>query len=352
MSHTTSFEPAGTQDYVLAGTVRPEVPEDDSIAPPPRSRPPWLSVLGHVGVALLALWVASIVIFFSLHYLPGDLAAIKAGTEATQEEIEAIRVSLGLDRPVWVQYWDWFSGVLRFDFGVSSLSHLPISGQLLQMMAVTGPIALASLLVALVISIPLGALAAVRRHGGLGQVLQGLTQVGVAVPVFVFGILLVDLFSVRAKLLPATGFPTDGWSDPIAATRSLVLPVITLTIPQVAVLARFVRSATIDVLHRDHLRTARAQGLSGGRALLQSWRMVALPLSGVIALDFAGLITGAVIAEQVFALPGVGSFMLSSVSARDITVVQSVLMMLSGMIIIFMALATLVQDLLDPRLRS
>ena len=114
---------------------------------------------------------------------------------------------------------------------------------------------------------------------------------------------------------------------------------------------RFVRSATIDVLHRDHIRTARAQGLSRGRALAQSWRMIALPLSGVVALDFAGLITGAVIVEQVFALPGVGQLLLSSVSVRDFTVVQSVLMLMSAAIVVVMVLATLLQDMLDPRLR-
>ncbi|MGA4508097.1 ABC transporter permease [Propionibacteriaceae bacterium G1746] len=347
-SITTSLEPAGGH-VPPAGAGHPVAPRTQ---PSQRSQRPWRSVLGHIAIALVALWLASVVIFFSLHYLPGDLAAIKAGTEATQEEIDAIRVSLGLDRPVFVQYWHWFSGVLRFDFGVSQLSNLPISGQLMRMLAVTGPLAVASLLLALVIAVPLGALAAVRRHDWFGRALLVLTQVGVAVPVFVVGILLVDLFAVRAKLLPATGFPTAGWDDPVTAARSLVLPVITLTIPQVAVLVRFVRSATVDVLHHDHIRTARAQGLSGRRALAQSWRMVALPLSGVIALDFAGLITGAVIAEQVFALPGVGNFLLSSLSARDITAVQSVLMMLSAMIIVVMALATLAQDLLDPRLRS
>ena len=317
-----------------------------------RARRPWRQVLGHVAIAALALWLASIAIFFSLHYLPGDLAAIKAGTEAGQEEIDAIRASLGLDRPVLVQYWEWFSGVLRLDFGVSMLSHLPISGQLLKMLAVTGPLAVVSLLLALVIAVPLGVLAATRRHDWFGRTMLVSSQVGVAIPVFVVGILLVDLFAVRGRLLPATGFPVSGWDEPVAAMRSLVLPVVTLTIPQVAVLVRFVRSATVDVLHRDHVRTARAQGLPGWRALLQSWRMIALPLSGVVALDFAGLITGAVIAEQVFALPGVGNLMLSSLSARDITAVQSVLMLLSAMIIVVMALATLAQDLLDPRLRQ
>lgn len=340
---------AASADHPVAG----QAPAPGGLRPRPGQRGNrWAAVLGHLAIALVALWGASIVIFLALQLLPGDIAAIKAGTDASQAEIEALRESLGLNRPLVVRYWEWFSGVLRLDFGVSSLSHRPIGADLLEKMAITGPAAVGSLLLSLVVALPLGVLAAARRHDGVGQTISALTQLGVAIPAFVVGLVLVDLFAIRAKLLPATGFPIDGWADPAAAMRSLWLPIVTLAIPQAAVFIRFIRSATIDVLHRDHLRTARAQGLSPARALGQSWRMIALPLSGVIALDFAGLITGTVIVERVFALPGVGQLLLQSISVRDFTVVQSVLMLMSSAIIVVMALATMVQDFLDPRLRS
>lgn len=312
----------------------------------------WPRIFAGLALALFALFAASLVIFLALHYLPGDIAAILAGTDAPPEKIEATRRELGLDRPVLVQYWDWLTDLLRFDFGRSSLTHLPVGAELLRKLAVTGPLTLAALLFAMLVAIPLGVAAALGRHRWWGQLLHSVTQLGIAIPTFVLGIFLADLLAIRTGWLPATGFPIEGWRRPAGALRSLILPTLTLTIPQAAVLTRFVRSATIEVLGQDHLRTARAQGLSIMQALGQSWRLIGLPLSAVVALEFAGLLTGSVLVEQVFALPGVGQFLLASVSTRDITVVQSVLMMISALIIVVMTFASLVQQALDPRLRS
>ena len=330
------------------------IPDGDAIvASPPRfSAKRARSILGDIVLAIAALLVASLVIFFALHYLPGDIAAIMAGSDAPPEQIESIRKELGLDRPVWVQYWDWFTDVLRLDFGQSSLTHLPVGGELMNKMAVTAPLAVVSLLLSILLAVPLGIVAAVGRRAWWGQLVTALTQLGIAIPSFILGIFMADLFAIRAGLFPATGFPIEGWDNFGGAVRSLTLPTITLTIPQAAVLTRFVRSSTVETLNMDHVRTARAQGLSYGQALGQSWRMVALPLTAVIALDFAGLLTGSVLVEQVFALPGVGQFLLQSVSVRDITVVQSVLMLMSALIIVMMMLSTFAQQALDPRLRT
>lgn len=330
-------------DALIAASARPR-----SRRPRSRGR----AIVADLVLALCALLAASLVIFLALHYLPGDIAAIMAGTDASAEKIDAIRRELGLDRPVMVQYWDWFTDLLRLDFGQSSLTHQAVGSELLRKLAVTAPMALAALVLAMLISIPLGIAAALGRRSWWGQLLHSLTQLGIAIPTFILGILFADLLAIRTGWLPATGFPIDGWRDFGAAMRSLILPTLTLTIPQAAVLIRFVRSATIETLSQDHVRTARAQGLSIRQALGQSWRMIGLPLSAVVALEFAGLLTGSVLVEQVFALPGVGQFLLSSVSVRDITVVQSVLMLMSALIIIMMTLANLVQQLLDPRLRS
>lgn len=330
------------------------IPDGDAIvASPPRFNAKRArSILGDIVLAIAALLVASLVIFFALHYLPGDIAAIMAGSDAPPEQIESIRKELGLDRPVWVQYWDWFTDVLRLDFGQSSLTHLPVGGELMNKMAVTAPLAVVSLLLSILLAVPLGVVAAVGRRAWWGQLVTVLTQLGIAIPSFILGIFMADLFAIRAGLFPATGFPIEGWDNFGGAVRSLTLPTITLTIPQAAVLTRFVRSSTVETLNMDHVRTARAQGLSYGQALGQSWRMVALPLTAVIALDFAGLLTGSVLVEQVFALPGVGQFLLQSVSVRDITVVQSVLMLMSALIILMMMLSTFAQQALDPRLRT
>ncbi|OMQ14613.1 ABC transporter permease [Modestobacter sp. VKM Ac-2676] len=302
--------------------------------------------------AAAALVVASLLIFLALHHLPGDRAAIAAGTDATPEQTAAIRTELGLDRPVLVQYADWAGGAVRGDLGTSASTGQPVAAVLAEKLQVTGPLTVASMLLSTLVAVPVGCWAAARRHRWDGRLIGALTQLGVAVPTFILGIGLVVLVALHWQLLPATGFPRDRWADPVAAVRSLVLPVVVLAVPQAAVLVRFVRSAVIDVLGQDHLRTARAQGLSRTRALIgHGLRNASLPLVSVLALEAAGLIMGAVLVEQVFALPGVGSMILRDVSTRDIAMVQGTLLVLSAAVIALMLVMNLVYSALDPRVR-
>lgn len=312
----------------------------------------WRVLATNLALALVALVVASLVIFFALHYLPGDLAAIIGGTDASAEQLEQIREDLGLNRSVWAQYVDWFGAVLTGDFGTSPLSGKSVGSELGMKLRVTGPLSVGALILSTVLAVPLGMVAAVRAETWPGRLLSWFTQLGIAIPTFIVGIVLVVFIALPTGWFPATGFPRSGWSDPGAASRSLVLPVITLAIPLAAGLLRFVRSAVLDTLGQDYLRTALAQGLRPTAALIgHGMRNASLPLVSVIALEAAALLTGTVIVEQVFALPGVGSMILSAVSTRDVVTVQSTLMMLSAAVIALMVVTNLISQLLDPRVR-
>lgn len=307
----------------------------------------------NVGWALIALALASVVVFFSLHYLPGDQAAIIGGTDASPAQLAEIRHAHGWDRPVVVQYLDWAGHAVRGDFGTSALSGQGVGAELGVKLQVTLPLAAASLTLAVAAALVLGVLAAARAHTWPGRLVSWITQLGLAIPSYIVGIGLVAVVAIpSAGLLPATGFPRQRWGDPAGAVRSLILPVITLTLPQCAVLIRYVRSAVLEQIDQDYMRTARAQGMTRDRALItQALRNACLPLLSVIALDAAALLMGTVVVEQVFALPGVGYHLLTSVSNRDITMVQGFLMALSATVIVLMMLSNVAAQLLDPRVR-
>lgn len=314
------------------------------------SRAPSL-ILQQVAVLLASLLVASLVIFGAIEILPGDQATILAGTEATPEQTARIRAELGLDRPAPVRYLDWLGGALHGDLGTSLLNNRSVSSEIAEKMAVTLPLCVLALVLSILAAVPMGMVAAVGRERWYGRALGAFTQLGVAAPTFVVGLLLVLLISVQLRWLPVQGFPAYRWEDPVAALRHLILPAVTLAIPQTAVLLRFVRSATIDVLGQDWLRTARAQGWTLPVVLVrQGLRNAALPLISVAALELAGLLMGSVIIEQVFSLPGIGQMILSDVGNRDLNKIQGTLLALTGAIMTITLLLDLLYRLVDPRL--
>lgn len=308
-------------------------------------------IAGTVAWAVFAILIASVVIFFALNTLPGDPAVILGGLDASPEQLQLIRQENGWDRPIIVQYFDWFTGVLTGDFGTSPFTGMSVTDQLVIKLQVTLPLAIASLALALVIALVLGIYAGARAEFAGGKVVSWVSQIGIAVPSFIVGMLLV-MYVAAPLNLPATGFPRQGWDQPGQAIRSLILPTVTLAIPQAAALTRYVRSTIIEQRAQDYPRTARAQGLSRFQTLMthvlrNSW----LPLLGVLALDAAALLMGTVVVEQVFALPGVGRHLVSSVTNRDITTVQGFLMVLSSTVIVIMMISNLLARLLDPRVR-
>jgi peptide/nickel transport system permease protein len=309
-------------------------------------------VLRRAGLLLLSLLVASVLVFALLRLLTGDMAQVIAGTEATPAQVQQLRVQLGTDRSLVLQYLSWIGGVLTGDFGTSPLSGVSVSGELAAKLTVSGPLVLGAMLVAVVIAVPLGIVAAVRHRSRVGVGISGLSQLGIAIPVLWLGLVLILVFAVWLRWLPAQGFPTQGWGRPGRAFSSLVLPSITLGLAEGAVLLRFVRSATLGVLNQDFLRTARATGLTRTGALLRhGLRNAALPVVSILGLQIAALIVGTVVVEAVFNLPGVGRMLLDDVGRRDLVKVQGEVLLITGAVLTIGFLIDLAHRLIDPRLR-
>jgi peptide/nickel transport system permease protein len=312
-----------------------------------------LYVVRRAALLVVSLFAASVLIFLVLRLLPGDVAQTIGGIKSTPAQVAAVRHDLGLDRPLVAQYGSWIGGVVTGDFGRSALDGTSVSGQLAEKFAVTGPLAAGAVVLALAFAVPLGILAAVRRDSRLGSAVNALGQLGIALPTLWVGLLLVVVLAVQVRWLPAQGFPVDGWHEPGQALRSLVLPWLTLALSEGAVLLRFVRSAVLDVLHQDWLRTARAKGHTRTGALVRhGLRNAAVPVVSVLGLQIAALIAGAVVVEQVFVLPGVGQMLITDVGNRDLDKVQGEVLLLTGAVLVIGFLVDLAHRLIDPRLRS
>lgn len=308
--------------------------------------------LRRLAAALLMLLVTSLVIFLAIEAAPGDPAEIMLGTSAQADTLAALRSQLGLDRPLMVRYAAWLGGVLTGDLGQSYTYGVPVAGLIAERMLVTLPLTLMATVLAVAVSVPLGVMAAARpgRAGdGLASVFA---QMGIAVPNFWIGLLLILAFALKLRWFPTGGFP--GWGDAgIGAIRSLVLPAIALAIPQAAVLTRVTRAAVLDIASEDFVRTARAKGLSRRRAL---WRHVVpnalLPVVTMLGLQIPFLISGAVLVENVFNLPGIGTLAYQALSQRDLIVVQNVVLLFAVIVLAVNAVTDALYARLDPRLRG
>lgn len=306
------------------------------------------------GVLLIAgLLVSSAFIFLTLRVFPGDVAQLIAGTQASPATVEALRQSLGLDRPLHVQYVEWIGGVLTGDLGTSQLSGASVGEEIAQKAQVTVPLGIMSLVIALLIAVPFGVLSALLRGRAGGTALSVAAQALAAVPVIWAGMMLIVVFAVWLGWLPAQGFPRDGWAEPWQAVRALVLPALTIGIVEGAMLLRFVRSATLQARGQDFVRTAAAKGLSRNRALIQHGiPAVGLSIVTVLGLQVAGIIVGSVVIEQLFTLPGIGRMLVADVGTRDLIKVQSELLVLTGLVLVIGFIVDLVHHVVDPRQRE
>ena len=300
---------------------------------------------------IATLFAASVVVFGLLSILPGSPAQVILGTQATPEAVKALTQQLGLDHPLAWRYVLWMRGLVTFNLGNSYISQLPIGHQIVQSLSVTAPLIVLAMIVGLVIAVPLGVASALLRRNVAGAAVTSFSQVGIAVPNFIAGLLLILVFAVKLGWLPASGFTP--WSqDAWLAFESLVLPAIALGAVEGALLSRYVRSAVLDVLRSDYLRTARAKGLTRRGALVRhGFRNGAIPLLTVLGLEIPSLIIGAVVIENVFTLPGVGTLLLQAVSNRDLLVVQDVVMLVAVTVLVANFLVDASYRLLDPRLR-
>jgi peptide/nickel transport system permease protein len=305
-----------------------------------------------LATGLVTLAVASIVVFAVLEVVPGDPARLMLGMNATEDAIQALRDELGLDQPLLTRYLAWAGGLLSLDFGRSYTYSVPVIELIAERSAVSLPLALIALALSTCIAIPVGLFAAARRGRRADTIAMAASQFGVAVPNFWFALLLVYVFSVWLRLLPAGGFP--GWSaGPWPALKALILPAIALALPQAAILARVTRAALIEVLGEDFIRTARAKGLPWKKVLWRhALRNAMLPVLTILGLQFAFLLAGTVIIENVFYLPGLGRLVVQAITQRDLIVVESVVMLLVAAVIAVNLLVDLSYAVVDPRLRT
>jgi peptide/nickel transport system permease protein len=309
--------------------------------------------LTRLALLVVGLFVASVLIFLTLRVLPGDVAQLIAGTNSTPEQVAAVRDELGLDVPLPLQYGSWISGVLRGDFGVSLITGTPVVTELVQKAQVTVPLGLLAMAIALVLAVPLGVLSAIMRGRGVGTALNVGSQAIAAVPVVWAGMMLVVVFAVWLGWLPAQGFPRGGWQQPVPALRSLLLPALTIGVVEGAMLLRFVRSATLQAVGQDFVRTAAAKGLTRTQALVRhGLPNMALSVVTVLGLQVAGIIVGAVVIEQLFALPGIGRMLVTDVGNRDLVKVQGELLVLTGFVLLVGFAVDLFHRAIDPRQRE
>ncbi len=304
---------------------------------------------------LLTLAVASVVVFVVLELLPGNAAEVILGDTATPESLAALQARLGLDRPPLTRYLDWVGGLLSGHTANSISYDTPTAELIAERLRVTLPLALLAMGLTMLLALTLGVYAA-SRHNRLGDVgVMAASQVGIAIPNFWFAILLILLFAVHLQWVGAGGFP--GWTEeegggPGPALAALILPAISLAVVQAAILARVTRSAVLDVMREDFVRTARAKGLSRRQAL---WRHVLrnamIPVLTVSGLQFANLITGTIVVENVFVLPGIGRLVFQAISNRDLVVVRDVVMLLAAVVVLVNLVVDLLYAVIDPRLR-
>ena len=297
--------------------------------------------------------MASIVLFVLLRLLPGDPANALVSVGADPAQIEAARRQVGSDLPLAQQFLQFLTSLARLDLGMSFVSRTSVLQEILSRLAVTVPLTLLSFMLAALIAVPLGILSAVKAERWYGALISVISQLGIAIPVFWVGILLVTLFAVNLRLFPSGGFPPQGWAAPFDALRALFLPIITIAVVMSASLLRYVRSATQDVLGSDYLRTARALGSGFAEALIRHGiRNGAVPVVSILGIELATTLLGAVVGERVFTLPGLGSMLLLAIEQRDYPNIQGVLFISTLLVLLIGFFADLAQRWIDPRLRE
>ncbi len=299
----------------------------------------------------LSLAVASLVIFAVVEVVPGDPASYMLGLNATPEAVEALRDQLGLNGSLVARYLGWVGGMVTGDFGTSYTYKVPVADLVAQRLWVSLPLALYALALSTLIAFPVGLIAAARRGSATDYGIMGATQLGIAVPNFWFAMLLVLVFAVNLRWFSAGGFP--GWAGGVwPALKALTLPAVALALPQASILARVMRSALIETLGQDYIRTARAKGLSRRQATTRhALRNALIPVLTIIGLQFSFLLAGAIIIENVFYLPGLGRLIFQAITQRDLIVVESLVMLLVFAVILVTFLVDIAYAAVDPRLR-
>ncbi|MBL43091.1 MAG: ABC transporter permease [Rhodospirillaceae bacterium] len=300
---------------------------------------------------IVTLLGASLLTFLSLEILPGDPARVILGIDAPQSAVDALRLQLGLDRPMVDRYFDWLAHLLTGRFGVSYTYNVPVMDLIKHRIGITFPLAILSMLLSVLVALILGIYAA-SRHNKIGDVsVMGLSQLGISIPNFWLALLLILFFAVNLGWFSSGGFV--GWDKGfIKSIQSLILPAISLATVQGAILARFTRSAVLETMREDYVRTARAKGLTRRGTLWKHvLRNAMIPVITIMGLQFANLLAGTIIVEEVFAIPGLGRLILQAISNRDITVVRDVVILLAALVVFINFVVDVLYAVIDPRLK-
>jgi len=307
-------------------------------------------VVRRLGFALVTLWLATLLVFGALLLIPGNPAQAILGIDATPADLEALEARLGLDKPPAQRYLNWLGGVLRGDLGQSIRYETSISQLIVARLGITLPIVVASLLLATLMAVPLGILAACRAGSAVDLAVSMASLLGIVLPSFWVGLMFIYIFIVWLKLPLPTSFPIGGWENPERALAALVLPVLTVGLASASFLVRLVRGSVLEVLSQDFVRTARSKGLSERTVVYKHvLRNASLPVVTVLGLEFAQLLIATVVVETVFGIPGLGSLSLTAISARDYPLVQGVVLVIAAFIVSMNLLVDLLYALLDPR---
>ncbi len=298
------------------------------------------------------LLFSSLVVFLVLEILPGDPAQVLLGVDGTPEQLAVLREKMGLNAPAAARYFSWIGNMLTGDFGTSYAYGVPVWSLLEERLALTVPLALVAMAMTALFGLVLGVWAAARHNRPGDLAIMGISQLGISIPNFWFALMLILLFAVKLGWFSAGGFP--GWEDGVGeGLKALLLPALALATVQAAILARITRSSVIDVLQEDFVRTARAKGL-GRRAVLwrHALRNALIPVITVMGLQFAELLVGAIVVEQVFTLPGMGRLVFQSIANRDLQVVKGIVILLAFMVVAVNFAVDLLYALIDPRLKA
>ncbi len=309
-------------------------------------------VLRRGGGMLVVMFFVATVVFAIAHVIPGDPAAVMLGPSASAADVAALRTRLGLDAPLLVQYAHFLADAVRLDLGQSLFLNQSVSAALLSRAGVTVQLTLLAAALATGIGVPVGVYSAIRRGGWLDQVVTAIAMTAASLPSFWIGLTLIEYFSVRLKLFPVAGYgaPEAGWAEHL---HSLVLPAIAVGLPNMALIMRLTRTAMLDVLNEDYVRTARAKGLSPSTIVIKhAFRNARTAVLTVVGLTVTSLIGGAIVTETVFGLPGVGNLIVSAVLRRDYPVIEGALLVISGIYVLINLATDLLYVVLDPRLRD
>lgn len=295
--------------------------------------------------------IVAVVVFFLIHLTPGDPATIILGPDALPEDIEMLRKELGLDLPIFQQFLSWFTGILQGDFGWSLYLNMPVLEAFMSHLGPTLSLAILAQIISIMIAIPFGIIAATKRGTVADRFFMVFALLGISIPSFLLGLLLILLFAVKLQWLPVAGFQpiSEGlWNH----VRFLILPAITLGAIQSALIARMTRSSILDILSMNYIKTAHAKGLIERKVVLKhALRNAFIPILTVIGQTFGTLIAGAVVTEVVFNIPGIGQLIVNSIQRRDYVVIQGTVLLIAGTYVLINLFVDLLYGIIDPRVK-